>query len=755
MNSCIRLAVAIFFFTGTVVFGQLPMSCQLNEMTAPNIRADGYSELLGDVVLTCTGGTPTPLGQPVPLVSVALTLNTWVASRPIGTHLGPGNVLEGYIDSLLLIDEPYPSTMIVSSTWPRPPNHPAQTLCYSSANASPGACNYLLGNGGGGYESTSSPYLQPGTFTIYAGQYDGNQITWAGVPIDPPGTGALRLIRLTNVRADAEEWGVSPVQIPTQIVGLVSIDNAEIGEQTLSYDLEGKVALDTSFTLCGCPSHNASLLGETGTPTFDGTIQVTEGFAASFKRRNIGVTADGVTPPPVYAQNVPGYPYTTETGFLPSLIAISNPGYALKPADSGTRILLLFSNVPQGVHIFLPVSIALQNSNPPPGYPSNVGIANGQIQLIQAQMNGFSGQGYTSLATSAIVGTTPVAEASRTGTTLSATYEVVNSDPTAIETANIPVAIAFTGSMNLSGDIVATVLLAPLSAIQSSVFDEEPLPRFAAFQSSLRPPPIAGDFDSSGVPDRVWEEDATGKATLHYTGYTGVDLGTWNWLNSTAVPTWHIVGVADFNGDGVPDLVWQDSVTREVVVHYEGGAGGAVLQSWKWLQSSAVPGWTVEAVADFNGDGVPDLVWQEDATGKVVVHYYGSSGGAVFQGWNWLQSAPVPGWTVVGAGDFNRDGVPDLVWQSNTTGQVTVHYYGGAGGAVLQSWNWLNKADGPQGWTVKAVSDVNGDGVPDLLWQNSSTHQVTVHYYGGPGGASLIGWNWISQAGVPGWSVVH
>jgi hypothetical protein len=53
------------------------------------------------------------------------------------------------------------------------------------------------------------------------------------------------------------------------------------------------------------------------------------------------------------------------------------------------------------------------------------------------------------------------------------------------------------------------------------------------------------------------------------------------------------------------------------------------------------------------------------------------------------------------------------------------------------------------------VSDVNGDGVPDLLWQNTTTHQVTVHYYGGPGGASMIGWNWISEAGEPGWSIVY
>jgi hypothetical protein len=159
------------------------------------------------------------------------------------------------------------------------------------------------------------------------------------------------------------------------------------------------------------------------------------------------------------------------------------------------------------------------------------------------------------------------------------------------------------------------------------------------------------------------------------------------------------VAVADFNGDGVPDLVWQNTTTRQVTVHYYGGAGGAVMTGWNWLSSSSVPGWTVRAAADFNGDGVPDLVWQNDATGQVTVHYYGGSGGATYLGWNYLNKAGVVGWHIKAATDFNGDGVPDLVWQNDTTGQVTVNYYGGAGGATLIGWNWLNSAN-EAGWSV-------------------------------------------------------
>jgi len=560
---------------------------------------------------------------------------------------------------------------------------------------------------------------------------------------------------MTNLRANANLIGahVTSADIVATVAIGDSSDTILYPQQTVASTVTGMRFNNSPVTLCGCVSHNASLVGGSGTPAFDGSIQVIEIFANSMRRRNIGITVDGPTPPLVYPQNVSGFAYPYETGFLPSPVAVSPPGYTLEPADSGARFVLSFSNVPAGVQIFLPVSVT-EGILTQSGYPPNTGIYQPLIQLVEAQPNGFSGPAYTAIPSTATIGTTPVAQASRVETTAFATYEVVNVETAEADTFNIRFALAFNGSTPQSGTIVPLASLAPISTMGVAATNSEPVPRFVA--TNFTPPLIAGDFDNNGVPDRVWQNDTTGQATLHYAGYTGLDLQIWNWLNNSVIPTWRIVAVADFNGDGIPDLVWRDSVTREVTVHYYGGGGGAVQQGWKWLQSSPVPGWTVVAATDFNGDGVPDLVWQNDTTREVVVHYYGGTGGAVYQGWNWLQSTAVAGWHVVGAADFNRDVVPDLVWQNDTTGQVNVHYSGGPGGAVYQNWAPLNNnADAPTGWTIKAVSDVNGDGVPDLLWQNSATHQVTVNYYGGSGGASIIGWNWISQAGVPGWSVVH
>jgi len=261
----------------------------------------------------------------------------------------------------------------------------------------------------------------------------------------------------------------------------------------------------------------------------------------------------------------------------------------------------------------------------------------------------------------------------------------------------------------------------------------------------------AADFDRNGKPDLVWQNDTTNQVLVNYYFGSPVYQG-WNDLYA-GVSGWTVVGTGDFDGNGVPDLVWQNTSTHEVIVYYYGGAGGAVFQGWNYLYASSVPGWTVVAVADMNGDGVPDLIWQNTTTQQVIVYYYGGAGGAVYQGYAWLYTGSAPGWKVVGAADFDGNGTPDLVWQNTATQQVIVYYYGGAGGTVFQSWAYLYTGSAP-GWAVVGAADMNGDGVPDLIWQNKATGQVDVYFYGGAGGAVNQGWNWINSTGVPGWSVI-
>jgi hypothetical protein len=73
-------------------------------------------------------------------------------------------------------------------------------------------------------------------------------------------------------------------------------------------------------------------------------------------------------------------------------------------------------------------------------------------------------------------------------------------------------------------------------------------------------------------------------------------------------------------------------------------------------------------------------------------------------------------WHFVGTGDFNGDGVSDVLWRNNS-------------GVVGQ---WLGRADGgfegngnvfipvPTDWHIESIGDFNGDAIDDVLLRSDS-----------------------------------
>jgi hypothetical protein len=113
--------------------------------------------------------------------------------------------------------------------------------------------------------------------------------------------------------------------------------------------------------------------------------------------------------------------------------------------------------------------------------------------------------------------------------------------------------------------------------------------------------------------------------------------------------------------------------------------------------------------------------------------------------------------------DLNGDGSPDVIspdviWQNDTTGEVTAWYqhkitrqvtYWSMSGAQLTAWGML--AGPTRGWGVAGATDLNGDGTPDLLWQNDSTYQSAVWFLRGGPAPAVYDWAWLASSGVSGW----
>lgn len=225
-------------------------------------------------------------------------------------------------------------------------------------------------------------------------------------------------------------------------------------------------------------------------------------------------------------------------------------------------------------------------------------------------------------------------------------------------------------------------------------------------------------------------------------------------LRSAGPVRWVLVGVADFRfrHSGDVGLVYAESSTGAVAVTLASGPDGTNLLSFRPLATPGT-GWVARAVADLNGDGDVDVVFVNEATGQVDVYFYGGAQGTSLLSRETIGPLSAIGWHVVGAADLNGDGHPDLILQNSSTHQVLVHYLGGPKGTTVTATEELS-GSGFANWTAAGMQDMNGDGHPDLILINAATGQSGVSYFGGPQGTVYAGSDYLDVSGSPGWSLV-
>jgi uncharacterized protein (TIGR03437 family) len=472
-----------FLLCASAALAQNPVqafTCVANTGVPPVIRSEGITELVGDIVLQCAGGTPTPKGLPIPGVNVTVTLNTTITSPLLSN---------GASDPLLMIDEPHASAPIPSDAKPLQFS-PPQLFCATPVTGCP-----VVGTGDG------HPY--DGQANVFQGILSGpNAVTWTGVPVDPQGGTGVRIIRITNVRANAAQLGTSSTLIPNKVIASISLSGSSIlplnnpiqAVAVVQASLATSVRTAPSFQQCAGVNQSA------GTANFNvvanAVLNFRELFAQAFKRQEPGISADGTAAAPLYSQNVPGFIYNSESGFFDRTQGL--PG----AANFGSRLLLRFNNVGNGtgsgpfvlVPLFVPLS-ASGSSAPttPPPPPAGVapGVTNGFLRLISVTDVNGNGNGFNaipqipgSLNNRAMAETQYFPIPSSAGEA-AAVYEVVNSDPSVIENGTIGIGIAFIGGTNAPpvGTTNVNLSFAPLSTVTPT--SSQVIPRFVD-QSATR-----------------------------------------------------------------------------------------------------------------------------------------------------------------------------------------------------------------------------------------------------------------------------
>lgn len=212
--------------------------------------------------------------------------------------------------------------------------------------------------------------------------------------------------------------------------------------------------------------------------------------------------------------------------------------------------------------------------------------------------------------------------------------------------------------------------------------------------------------------------------------------------------------IADMNGDGNPDIVHgpaRKSLGGPVIFL---GDGKGSWKRWSGVRFPSLPyDYGDVAVADFNGDGRPDIALAAHLRGLMVLVSDGSGG---FKDWSKGLDFQVPGQggdaggfssRTLEAADWNGDGRPDLVSVGEGP-RMAGNLSPGAGGRVSAGTAYgalvyLNQGDGS--WVRKdelsntsklfgedlAVADFTNDGRLDMILGSSVFGETDILRIGG------------------------
>jgi hypothetical protein len=189
------------------------------------------------------------------------------------------------------------------------------------------------------------------------------------------------------------------------------------------------------------------------------------------------------------------------------------------------------------------------------------------------------------------------------------------------------------------------------------------------------------------------------------------------------------VVIADFNRDGKPDIAVTNANDNTVTILLGDGKGKFTEAKGSPFSAGNSP--NDICVADFNGDGIPDLAFANHEQKSLTVLLGDGHGGFT----------PAPGSPVavlsnphthgIAAGDFNGDGKLDLVTESWGDDKVTVIFGDGHGRFASPG---VQFHVGHHPYERLRVADVNGDGHPDIITTNWDGGNITVLLGNGKGG---------------------
>jgi len=184
----------------------------------------------------------------------------------------------------------------------------------------------------------------------------------------------------------------------------------------------------------------------------------------------------------------------------------------------------------------------------------------------------------------------------------------------------------------------------------------------------------------------------------------------------------------DFDGDGRSDILFRHDIGA--IFNLLGTPNGGMLNNGDNIYTVVDNVWVLAGTGDFNGDGMDDILWRRDS-GEIFNFLGQADGGVVNNGQNSFMELSAT-WIVSGVGDFNGDGRDDVLWRNENN--LIFNILGTeSGGFIGNGQNFATEVAGE--WHVAGIGDFNGDGRDDIMWRHDNG--AIFDFLGTPNGGML------------------
>ncbi|MFK8067997.1 MAG: FG-GAP-like repeat-containing protein [Gammaproteobacteria bacterium] len=233
-----------------------------------------------------------------------------------------------------------------------------------------------------------------------------------------------------------------------------------------------------------------------------------------------------------------------------------------------------------------------------------------------------------------------------------------------------------------------------------------------------------GDFNNDKQADIFWRNTATGATVITFMNGT-VESSTTGTSGFTTDLSWEVVGVGDFDSNNFDDVLIRNNVTGEIRIAF---MSSATVTSEQVVGTLNDLDWNVAGIGDFDNDNKDDILWRHNVNRSVWMYLMDGNTITNGAGAGELVAFTSDNWDIPGVGDFDNDGMADILWRHNTNGRVWMYLMNGNA--------LLNSTDGEPGqhvaftsleWDIAAVGDYNGDSKTDIFWRHGTLG--TNHHY--------------------------